>query len=69
MTTSEWIRIEDRLPCHGGNVLVFYDNSIYVMSQGSVDGEWFDENGFYDDSGLQPTHWMPLPEVPEVVYD
>lgn len=27
-------------------------------------GEWWTEDEFLDDSGLEITHWMPLPEPP-----
>ena len=56
---SEWIPCSERMPEHGDMVLVFNGNSIEIdaLATGGFDFEcWCDS----------VTHWMPLPEMPEV---
>jgi|LakMenE18May11ns_1017448.scaffolds.fasta_scaffold9739400_3 hypothetical protein len=65
-----WIPVSERLPDDEAEALIaFEDRSIgvayavfhHVEEDGSQ--KWTDGNGF---ELKQPTHWMPLPEPPEV---
>lgn len=65
-----WIPVDERLPDDEAEALIaFEDRSIgvayavfhHVEEDGSQ--KWTDGNGF---ELKQPTHWMPLPEPPEV---
>jgi len=50
--TPQWIKVTDRLP-EIGLIICYQNNEIYIA--------------FYDGiSGIPFTHWMPLPEPPEV---
>ena len=50
--TPQWIKVTDRLP-EIGLIICYQNNEIYIA--------------FYDGiSGIPFTHWMPLPEKPEV---
>ena len=56
---SDWIQCSERMPEHGEMLLVFNGNSIEIdaLSIGGFDFEcWCDS----------VTHWMPLPDMPEV---
>ena len=56
---SDWIPCSERMPEHGNIVLVFNGNFIEIdaLATGEFDFEcWCDSI----------THWMPLPEMPEV---
>ena len=56
---SGWVKCSERLPKHGEMVLVFNGNSIEIdtLAIGEFAFEcWCDS----------VTHWMPLPEMPEV---
>lgn len=60
-----WIPVTERLPEPLVNVLVYYPDC--KGEQMKID--FLDHDGFflYSDNGRyfgQPTHWMPLPEVP-----
>lgn len=66
---NEWNELEKVKPPQRKQVLV-YDKSnldIKIMSLESEDDDlnWFDENGYYDDSEPEITHWMLLPERPK----
>ena len=56
---SDWMQCSERMPEHGDMVLVFNGSSIEIdaLATGEFDFEcWCDS----------VTHWMPLPEIPEV---
>ena len=56
---TDWVKCSERMPEHGDMVLVFNGNSIEIdaLAAGGFDFEcWCDS----------VTHWMPLPEIPEV---
>jgi hypothetical protein len=66
----KWIRVEDRLPEHHRNVLVFYSVGLsYSIAIGVIRDTDCGELWFYlgDSSQINHhiTHWMPLPEPPE----
>ena len=61
---SEWISVKDRLPKIDEEVLVCFTDGFNQIKFGvawtiSIDG-W---SGYF---GGNITHWMPLPEPPEV---
>lgn len=67
-----WIPVEERWPTHGSDVLVAYKCGKYVrLGVGEFDGTTVNDEGvtipyFKGISGFEVTHWMPLPEPPEV---
>lgn len=73
-----WISVKDRLPDRGGDYLVYFIPDIFwerphPSLNGYVDIKQFDilRKEFYDSQcwdylGESITHWMPLPEPPEV---
>lgn len=65
---ARWVMVSERLPQIGMRVL-FYNNFIKNIHKGWYSGdEWVSEIGvFYNGDKLKRiTHWMPLPQPPEV---
>ena len=65
---QRWIPVSERLPQIGVRVL-FYNNFIKNIHKGWYSGdEWTSDIGiFYNGDKLKRiTHWMPLPQPPEV---
>lgn len=64
--TAHWISVKDRLPEDHVAVFVFDSvcRNIYKAWMSHDLGEWFSEE--YLPDFLNITHWMPLPEPPEV---
>lgn len=58
---TRWIPVTERLPEYTVCVLVFYSNGAVEVDAWGHDG-WMDE----DLSNGAITHWMPLPDGPEV---
>lgn len=64
MSDNRWIKVEDRLPEPGVNVLALhrgYDKSTIKI-------EWLTFSGgawIFDKAYGRVTHWMPLPEPPK----
>lgn len=63
---GEWIRVDDRLPENGEDVLVYQKGGVHGGRD--MDIEYLQGDGYWSDQGLFSgiTHWMPLPKPPEV---
>lgn len=61
---SEWISVSERLPEDGVRVLA-WDKREQSWRIAYIDTIWH-MVGFDDDTPICVTHWMPLPEPPEV---
>lgn len=69
---QRWIPVTERLPEKQKDVLIYFENGNAAV------GFWHDQDedvtfwcaytdgGYYTDCEAEPTHWMPLPEPPEV---
>lgn len=56
---NEWISVNDEMPKEHSLVLVCNVNSkCYVISRVS-------HSGIFQNCFFNPTHWMPLPELPK----
>lgn len=69
---SRWIPVEERLPEKNESVLVRFETGnmgvcFWVIKDKFTLGwkVWTDD-GWIQDCDAGPTHWMPLPEPPEV---
>ena len=67
---SEWISVEDRLPGKSGTYLT-YVNDHFVALDYSKRDKLFNASDdlpeeFNRDTKIAVTHWMPLPEPPEM---
>lgn len=69
---SEWISVTERLPESGASVLgyseIVGDIRCYDICKGRCDStlQWWSETGWATVDDLLVTHWMPLPEPPEM---
>lgn len=75
---TKWISVKERMPEHGTDVLVLTAPGTLSLGQNCVVAEYIhprmEKSGVfinfyarYDDKNiLAVTHWMPLPEPPEV---
>ena len=70
---SEWINVKDRLPNELGYYLVACNKFKYGLANAREYAvmhcnplEIMVHRGFSCDAGTAVTHWMPLPEPPEV---
>jgi len=75
---SEWMSVEDRLPDDGDKILVYNGDCITACTvdrDDSRDWLWMDGLCFggyeweYDFEWGSVTHWMSLPEPPELLSD
>ena len=60
---SDWIQCSERMPDIDVEVLVYFDGYIYI------DSLYYDKNlkeYWWQGNDRLPTHWMPLPYMPEV---
>lgn len=69
---NKWVSVADRLPDEGDIVLCFeprkYNQCVtqFIDSKSGFQKEWYEKDG--DGFGYHPfiTHWMPLPEPPDI---
>lgn len=64
----KWISVKDRLPMEGQLVLVYlggYTGSLMELCSLDEFGGWVTDMRIAEDAPI--THWMPLPEPPEVI--
>lgn len=66
MRNNEWISVKDRLPEIGKKVLAYRPSMYYEFIQTIYHGSEMWENGYDIKGDMVITHWMPLPEPPEV---
>ena len=60
---SDWVKCSKRLPDIDVEVLVYFYGYIYI------DSLYYEKNQkeyWWQGNDKLPTHWMPLPEMPEV---
>lgn len=76
---NNWISVKERLPeiidgkDYSENVLAVINNTLFIMCYCFIDNGWvwtncygnIEEEGIFDDD-YYPTHWQPLPELPNV---
>lgn len=69
MKGQEWNRVADKLPEKGKPVLMAFEQNMAVGYR--YDGDetityWsaYTDDGWTADCDCEPTHWMPLPEMP-----
>ncbi len=61
--SNSWIRVEDKLPGRGKDVLVYTLTGLIGTGWFSSEGDWI---GHTPDAGYGlVTHWQPLPEPPK----
>ena len=65
---SEWISVKDRLPLKHIGVIVWVEAGSWGKGFLDADGRWrsFDTSFSLETYIPMVTHWMPLPEPPEV---
>ena len=60
---TDWVKCSERMPDIDVEVLVYFDGYIYI------DSLYYDKNlkeYWWQGNDRLPTHWMPLPYMPEV---
>jgi len=65
---GEWIPVTERLPEDGVDVLVSWgspESELFIAHWRADEQEWFDDQGKRVPA-VRLTHWMSLPEPPEV---
>jgi hypothetical protein len=63
-----WISVDDRLPEKFTScVIVFLDTGTTFKGVEKIAWAFFNSDGDFctDNFKIQPTHWMPLPALPE----
>ena len=60
---AEWIRVAERLPESGVNVLIVIHTRLVFLAWLNEADEW--EEPFGDLVPYPVTHWQPLPDPPE----
>ena len=59
MKSSDWIKVEDRLPEHNQVILVCNKwGQHFVVKYNAVADKWFSEDGEWGYYNI--THWMPI---------
>ena len=67
---EKWVPVTERLPEVGKRVIV-KDDIFCGEAYRSISGDWYRYNGtsWADITDSPVTHWMPLPDGPEVEHD
>ena len=67
VTVQKWISVDDRLPGKNVNCIVHYKHA-YCNNDGywAIGFCFYDGEKFQFDQAYKVTHWMPLPDAPEV---
>ena len=60
----EWIRVDDREPPKGSEVLLYHRNPKWIIV-GSRHGGTYWAAWYPEMEVNKPTHWLPLPNPPE----
>lgn len=67
MNGQNWVPMTDKRPSKGEYVLIFFPNDagIQEIYVGQWDGDtfWVTEDCWF----MSVTHWMPLPEPPQMI--
>ena len=73
VTIQKWIPVTERLPSLHDDVLLYFkeDDNMAAGYLDDVDEDrtmWcaYSDGGYYTDCDYEPTHWMTLPEPPEI---
>lgn len=69
MKGQEWNRVADKLPEKGKAVLMAFEQNMavgYLYDGDETVTYWraYTDDGWILDCDCEPTHWMPLPEMP-----
>ena len=68
MMNNKWIPVTEALPSDGEEVLVFCSTDGWASEDFEFGLAWYCpsfQRWLVNYEGLEPTHWMPLPEAPE----
>lgn len=66
-TASHWISCDDQLPSEKQNVLIFVKTKLCSFVEvGFLDNGVFSSSWDFEEIGVNVSHWMPLPEWPEI---
>lgn len=60
---TKWVSVKDRLPKVGNWYLCYSDGQLEILFLDSANPVMWLQSGDWD---FSVTHWMPLPEPPEV---
>lgn len=66
-STNGWISVKDRLPLEEESVLITEKEGYMVVAYITKQGHWYEETSGCGCCSTEPkpTHWMPLPELPD----
>ena len=66
----EWISVKDRLPEKSGDYLAFTEKGIFIVLSYSEMHRAFNAYDWCENiTPIRCTHWMPLPDAPEVEHE
>jgi len=63
--SAKWIRVEDKLPPSGIEVLIYCEEGILIGRYWKFIEAKYNLWDAINYGTLHPTHWVPLPEKPE----
>ena len=66
MARPEWISVKDALPKDNEYVLVYDSNNGFYNIDCFYNGDWLEIHDYWTED-VKVTHWMPLPEPPDMV--